>query len=145
MGEVRCLLGHNAKHLPWSCVSGGSQTTHAMTRAAHAVAMEAKKRLQEIAAKSLGGSPESYDVGNEKVFRKGGGASMTLAQAAQKAIQMGGIYDGHEINPDVNRFTKQSITALSGQGFIAAARDSSSRVMRRSREGQGSGAPFVPQ
>jgi len=115
--------GTNAKNLPWSCVSGGSQTTHAMTRAAHAVAEEAKKRLQEIAAKSLGGSPEQYDVGNEKVFRKGGGASMTLAQAAQKAIQMGGIYDGHEMNPDVNRFTKQSITALTGQGFIAAARD----------------------
>lgn len=34
--------GTNAKDLPWSCVSGGSQTTHAMTRAAHAVAMEAK-------------------------------------------------------------------------------------------------------
>ncbi len=115
--------GTNAKNLPWSCVSGGSQTTHAMTRAAHAVAEEAKKRLQEIAAKSLGGSPENYDVGNEKVFRKGGGASMTLAQVAQKAIQMGGIYDGHEINPDVNRFTKQSIAALAGQGFIAAARD----------------------
>ena len=115
--------GTNAKNLPWSCVSGGSQTTHAMTRAAHAVAEEAKKRLQEIAAKSLGGSPEQYDVGNEKVFRKGGGASMTLAQAAQKAVQMGGIYDGHESNPDVNRFTKQSVAALAGQGFIASARD----------------------
>ncbi len=115
--------GSNSKNLPWSCVSGGSQTTHAMTRAAHAVAEEAKKRLQEIAAKSLGGSPENYDVGNEKVFRKGGGASMTFAQAAQKAIQMGGIYDGHEVNPDVNRFTKQSVAALSGQGLVISARD----------------------
>lgn len=115
--------GSNSKNLPWSCVSGGSQTTHAMTRAAHAVAEEAKKRLQEIAAKSLGGSPEQYDVANEKVFRKGGGASMTLAQAAQKAIQMGGIYDGHEANPDLNRFTKESVAALAGQGFVAAARD----------------------
>ena len=34
--------GTNSKNLPWTCVSGGSQTTHAMTRAAHAVAMEAK-------------------------------------------------------------------------------------------------------
>jgi xanthine dehydrogenase molybdenum-binding subunit len=115
--------GTNAKNLPWSCVSGGSQTTHAMTRAAHAVAMEAKQRLKEIAAKSLGGTPENYDVGNEKVFRKGGGASMTLAQAAQKAIQMGGIYDGHEANPDVNRVTKKSAAALAGQGFVASARD----------------------
>ncbi len=115
--------GTNSKNVAWSCVSGGSQTTHAMTRAAHAVAEEAKKRLQEIAAKSLGGSPEQYDVGNEKVFRKGGGASMTLAQAAQKAIQMGGIYDGHEVNPDVNRYTRSAATALAGQGLVVSARD----------------------
>jgi xanthine dehydrogenase molybdenum-binding subunit len=115
--------GTNAKNLPWSCVSGGSQTTHAMTRAAHAVAMEAKLRLQEIAAKSLGGKPENYEVGGERVFRKGGGAGMTLAQAAQKAIQMGGIYDGHEANPDVNRFTKASVNALAGQGLIVSAKD----------------------
>ncbi len=115
--------GTNAKNLPWTCVSGGSQTTHAMTRAAHAVAMEAKKRLQEIAAKSLGGSPENYEVANERVFRKGGGAGMTLAQAAQKAIEMGGIYDGHEANPDVNKVTKASVAALAGQGFVASARD----------------------
>ena len=114
--------GTNAKNLPWSCVSGGSQTTHAMTRAAHAVAMEAKLRFQEIAAKSLGGKPEDYEVGNERVFRKGGGAGMTLAQAAQKAIQMGGIYDGHEANPDVNRFTKASVNALAGQGLIVSAK-----------------------
>ena len=115
--------GTNAKNVAWSCVSGGSQTTHAMTRAAHAVGMEAKKRLQEIAAKSLGGSPENYDVGNERVFRKGGGASMTLAQAAQKAIELGGIYDGHEVNPEVNRYTRSAANALAGQGLVVSARD----------------------
>ncbi|HWY49594.1 MAG TPA: xanthine dehydrogenase family protein molybdopterin-binding subunit [Bryobacteraceae bacterium] len=115
--------GSNTKNVAWSCVSGGSQTTHAMTRAAHAVAMEAKRRLQEIAAKSLGGKPEDYEVANERVFHKGGGAGMTLAQAAQKAIQLGGIYDGHETNPDVNRYTKASAKALAGQGLVVSARD----------------------
>ena len=115
--------GTNAKNLPWSCVSGGSQTTHAMTRAAHAVATEAKLRLQEIAAKSLGGNASDYEVGNQRVYRKGGGAGMSLAQAAQKAIQLGGIYDGHEVNKDVNRVTKQSVASLAGQGFVASARD----------------------
>ncbi len=115
--------GTNAKNLAWSCVSGGSQTTHAMTRAAHAVGEEAKLRLQEIAAKSLGGNPSDYVVANERVARKGGGAGMTLAQAAQKAIQLGGIYDGHEVNPDVNKFTKQAATALQGQGLVVSARD----------------------
>ncbi len=115
--------GTNAKNVAWSCVSGGSQTTHAMTRAAHAVAEEAKKRLQEIAAKSLGGSPDNYEVANERVFRKGGGAGMTLAQAAQKAIQLGGIYDGHEVNPEVNRYTRSAANALAGQGLVVSARD----------------------
>ena len=32
--------GNTCKNLPWSCPSGGSQTTHAMTRAAHAVACD---------------------------------------------------------------------------------------------------------
>jgi CO/xanthine dehydrogenase Mo-binding subunit len=115
--------GTNTKNVAWSCVSGGSQTTHAMTRAAHAVAMEAKRRLQEIAAKTSGGKPEDYEVANERVFRKGGGAGITLAQAAQKAIELGGIYDGHEVNPDVNRYTKASANALAGQGLVVSARD----------------------
>ena len=31
-------------------------------------------------------TPEQYEVANERVFHKGGGKSMTLAQAAQRAI-----------------------------------------------------------
>src|SRR3984893_12446543 len=115
--------GDTAKNLPFTCVSGGSQTTHAMTRAAHATAIEAKKRLQEIASKSLGGKPENYEVANERVFRKGGGASMTLAQAAAKAIQLGGVYDGHEPSADLNKLTKASMAALVGQGLVAAAKE----------------------
>jgi CO/xanthine dehydrogenase Mo-binding subunit len=115
--------GNTSKNLPWTCVSGGSQTTHAMTRAAHAAAMDGKQKLQEIAAKTLGGKPEQYEVANERVFRKGGGRSMTLAQAAQHAVQLGGKYDGHEPPEDVNKFTKASIAALAGQGLVAAAKD----------------------
>jgi CO/xanthine dehydrogenase Mo-binding subunit len=125
----RCevVWGNTAQNLPFTCVSGGSQTTHAMTRAAHAVAMDAKKKLQEIAAKKLGGRPENYEVGNERVFRKGGGAGMTLAQAAQYAIQLGGIYDGHVVPDDVHKLTKDSVAALAGQGLVAAAKDNYSR------------------
>ena len=115
--------GNTAKNLPFTCVSGGSQTTHAMTRAAYATAMDAKKKLQEIAAQKLGGRPEQYEVANERVFRKGSGAGMTLAQAAQRAIQLGGIYDGHEAPADVHKLTKESVAALAGQGLVAAAKD----------------------
>jgi xanthine dehydrogenase molybdenum-binding subunit len=115
--------GNTAKNLPFTCVSGGSQTTHAMTRAAYATAMDARKKLQEIAAKKLGGKPEQYEVAKERVFRKGGGASMTLAQAAKHAIELGGIYDGHDAPADVHKLTKASIAALAGQGLVAAAKD----------------------
>ena len=115
--------GDSSKNLPFTCVSGGSQTTHAMTRAAHATATDARRKLQELAAKKLGGKPENYDVANERVFRKGGGRGMTLAQAANYAIQVGGIYDGHEVSPDLNKVTKASVAAIAGQGLIAAAKD----------------------
>ena len=117
------VWGDTSKHFPYTCVSGGSQTTHAMTRAAHAVAMDARQKLQEIAAKSLGGKPEDYEVANERVFRKGSGSGITFAQAAQRAIELGGKYDGHEAPADVNKMTKASIAALAGQGLVAAARD----------------------
>ena len=117
------VWGNTQKNLPFTCVSGGSQTTHAMTRAAHATAMDAKKKLQEIAARKLGGKPEQYEVANERVFRKGGGAGMTLAQAAKHAIELGGVYDGHEAPADVHKLTKASVAALAGQGLVAAAKD----------------------
>ena len=116
------VWGNTTKNLPFTCVSGGSQTTHAMTRAAYATAMDAKKKLQEIAAKKLGGKPEQYEVANERVFRKGG-AGMTLAQAAKYAIQLGGVYDGHEAPADLHKLTKASVAALAGQGLVAAAKD----------------------
>ena len=121
----KCELawGDTSKHLPWSCVSGGSQTTHAMTRAAHAAATDAIKKLQQIAAKDLGGRPEDYVVANERVSRNSGGAGMTLAHAAQRAIELGGIYDGHEVPKEINVFTKRSAAALAGQGLMGVARD----------------------
>ena len=121
--KCEVVWGNTTKNLPFTCVSGGSQTTHAMTRAAHAAAMEAKKKLQEIAAKKLGGKPEQYEVGNERVFSKSGGPNMTLAQAAKYAIQLGGIYDGHEAPADVHKLTQASVAALAGQGLVAAAKD----------------------
>lgn len=117
------VWGDTSKHMPYTCVSGGSQTTHAMTRAAHAVGMETRKKLQEIAAKSLGGNPDDYEVASERVFRKHSSAGMTLAQAAQRAIELGGIYDGHQAPDGVNKATQASVAALAGQGLVVAARD----------------------
>src|SRR5216683_37450 len=119
----RCEVtwGTTSKNLPWSCVSGGSQTIHAMTRAAHAAASYGIKNAQEIAAKTLGGNAADYKVANERI--SGNGRSMTLAQVAQKAIELGGVYDGHELPKDINKITVTSATALAGQGLMGVARD----------------------
>ena len=109
--------GNTAKNLPWTCISAGSQTAHAMTRAAHAAATDAIKKLQEIAAKAHGGSPDAYKVADEQVSPDRA-ARMTFAQAAQKAIELGGKYDGHELPEDINNFTKTSAKNLVGQGLM---------------------------
>ena len=103
-------------------MSGGSQTTHAMTRAAHAAAADGIKKVQEIAAKTLGGSPDELQAWRTSKV-SGNGRSMTLAQVAQKAIELGGVYDGHELPKDINRYTVRSATALAGQGLMGVARD----------------------
>ena len=54
--QFEVVWGNTDKGLPWSCVSAGSQTVHAMTRAAHAGATDTKTKLQEVAARALGGN-----------------------------------------------------------------------------------------
>ena len=125
--KVEIVWGDTAKNLAWSCNSGGSQTIHAHTRTSHAAATDAIKKLQQIAAMDLGGRPEDYVVGGERVYRKGGGRGMTLAQAAKRAIELGGIYDGHELPKDINAMTTRSATALAGQGLMGVAKDNYKR------------------
>jgi xanthine dehydrogenase molybdenum-binding subunit len=52
---------------------------------------------------------------------------MSLARAAQRAIALGGKYDGHELPADINALTKASATALAGQGLMGVARDNYGR------------------
>ena len=123
--DVVIAWGDTSQHLPWTCVSGGSQTTHAMTRAAHAAASDAIAKAKEIAARKLGGNAESYRVAGGRV--SGGGGSLTLAQVAALAIEMGGKYDGHELPENINKVTTASATALAGQGLMGVARDTYKR------------------
>jgi xanthine dehydrogenase molybdenum-binding subunit len=127
----RCevIWGNTAKHLPWTCVQAGSMTTHSMTRATHAAASDLKLKLQEIAARDLGGSPAQYDVADERVFRKGNRSQgMSFAKAAQRALALAGKYDGHELPEDINGFTKASAGALAGQGLMGVAKDNYERA-----------------
>ncbi len=126
--KVEVIWGNTGKHLPWTCLSVGSQTTHAMTRANYAGAMDAKQKLQAIAAMDLGGSPDDYELGNERVYRRGNPArGLSYAQAARRAIELGGKYDGHVVPDDVNPMTKTSAAALVGLGLMGVAKDNHPR------------------
>jgi CO/xanthine dehydrogenase Mo-binding subunit len=122
--RVEVIFGDTSKHLPWSAMSVGSQTTHAMTRANYAGALDAKRKLQEIAAKDLGGSPDDYDVMDARVYRRGAPArGLSYQQAARRAIELAGKYDGHDLPDDIHPVTKASATALAGLGVMGVAKD----------------------
>jgi xanthine dehydrogenase molybdenum-binding subunit len=122
--KVEVNWGDTSKGLPWTCMSVGSQTTHAMTRANHAGAMDAKRKLQEIAAKDLGGSADDYVLGGERVFRKGNPSrGLSYAQAAKRAIELGGRYDGHEVPEDIHAVTKGAAKINAGLGLMGVAKD----------------------
>jgi xanthine dehydrogenase molybdenum-binding subunit len=122
--DVEVVWGDTSRHLPWSSVQAGSQTTHAHTRANHAAGLDAKQKLQEIAARDLGGRPDDYETSDGRVYRRSNPSQgMTLGRAATRAIELGGRYSGEEFNDDLNDMTKASVTGLAGQGLVAAARD----------------------
>ena len=122
--KVEVVWGDTGKGVPWSCLSVGSQTTHAMTRANFAGANDAKRKLQEIAAKDIGGSPDDYELGGERVYqRRNPGVGISYRQAAKRAIELGGKYDGHEVPDDINPMTKRAAAMHAGLGLMGVAKD----------------------
>ncbi|MET0292450.1 MAG: xanthine dehydrogenase family protein molybdopterin-binding subunit [Steroidobacteraceae bacterium] len=121
-----CVIerGDSRRNLPWNLGQFGSNTNFTMARTNFVAATDALNKLKEIAAKQFGGSPDQYDIDGKRVFRKGSpGTGLTYAQAAQKAIQLGGKFDGHELPEDINAMTKQSATAIAGTGLVGVAKD----------------------
>jgi len=122
--KVEVIWGNTGQHVPWTCLSVGSQTTHAMTRANLAGAEDARRKLQEIAAKDLGGVPGDYTLDGERVFaRNNPSRGMSYAQASKRALELGSRYDGHELPEDIHAFTKASASALAGLGLMGVAKD----------------------
>ena len=124
--------GDSSRNLPWSASQGGSSTTHAHSRSNWAAALDARQKLQEIAARDLGGSASDYEIGGERVYRRGNRSQgMSFVRAAQRAIELGGKYDGHELPEDINGMTTASATALAGQGLMGVAKDNFEEGGRR--------------
>ena len=121
-----CIVerGDTRKGLPWNIGQFGSNTSFTMARTNYVAAMDAVNKLKEIAAMDLGGAPADYDIGGERVFLKSDPTkSLTYAQAAQRAIELGGKFDGHENPTDINPMTAAAATSLAGTGSIGVAKD----------------------
>lgn len=123
------VRGDSRRHLPWNLGQFGSNTSYTMTRTNFVAATDAVNKLKEIAAMDLGGSAEDYDIGDHRVFRTDDNSvGMTYAEAAQRAIELGGRYDGHEVSDDLNPMTKASAAGVAGTGLVGVARDNLEQV-----------------
>jgi CO/xanthine dehydrogenase Mo-binding subunit len=121
-----CIVerGDTRKNLPWNIGQFGSNTSFTMARTNFAAASDAVAKLKEIAAMDFGGTPLDYDIGGERVFlRTDNTKGLTYAQAAQRAIELGGKFDGHETPVDINPMTAQAVTAIAGKGLVGVAKD----------------------
>ena len=123
------MRGDSRKHLPWNLGQFGSNTSYTMTRTNYVAAMDAVNKLKEIAAMDLGGTADDYDIGEHRVFRTDDEeVGMTYAQAAARAIELGGRFDGHEVPEDLNPMTKTSAAGVAGTGLVGVARDNLEQV-----------------
>jgi CO/xanthine dehydrogenase Mo-binding subunit len=122
--QVEIVWGDSSRGLPRSSNQAGSQTTHAHTRANHAAAIDAKGKIQEIAARVLGGAPGDYVLDGGRVSHRAvTGRSMTLVDVAKRAIELGAAFDGHVLPDDIHAETVVAAGHLAGQGLVGVARD----------------------
>jgi xanthine dehydrogenase molybdenum-binding subunit len=119
--QVEIVWGDSTRGMPHSSVQAGSQTTHAHTRANYAAAEDALRKIRTIAARTLGGNANAYRVDNGRVMGPGG--SMSFAQVAERAIALGGEFDGHVLPDDINAATVPAATMHAGTGLVGVAKD----------------------
>jgi CO/xanthine dehydrogenase Mo-binding subunit len=118
------VRGDSSKHLPWNFGQFGSNSSFTMSRTNYVAAMDALTKLKEIAAMDLGGAPDDYDIGEHRVFNKANPEQgLTYAAAAQRAIELGGKYAGHEVPEDLNPITVSAAAGVAGTGLVGVAKD----------------------
>ena len=125
-----CVLhyGKSTENLPWSSAQNGSNTSFTHSRANYVAALDAVQKLKEIAASRLGGTDVDYDIGDERVFAiSDPDRSMSYAEVAQAAIEMGGRYDGSEVPDEIHEVTKLAVGGIRGTGLVGVAKDTLGR------------------
>ncbi len=122
----RCeiMRGRSDNHLPHSSGQGGSNTIFTHTRTNWVAAQDAITKLKEIAAADLGGSADDYEIGDERVYQSADSSKgLSYAQAAQRAMELGGKYSGQEYPDDINPLTQLAVQGLAGTGLIGVSKD----------------------
>jgi xanthine dehydrogenase molybdenum-binding subunit len=122
----RCeiLHGRSDNHLPHSSGQGGSNTIFTHTRTNWVAAQDAITKLKEIAVIDLGGEADDYEIGDERVFLSSDPSQgLTYAQAAQRAMELGGKYSGQEYPEDINPLTQLAVQGIAGTGLVGVAKD----------------------
>ncbi len=123
---ARCEIhrGDSSRGLPWNSSQAGSNTSFTLSRTNYVAAMDAIQKLKEIAALEIGGSADDYDIANEVVFNRANPSRrLTYAQAASRAIELGGRYTGRELPEEINEMTRRAAEGLAGTGLMGVARD----------------------
>ncbi|MFV2090760.1 MAG: xanthine dehydrogenase family protein molybdopterin-binding subunit, partial [Pseudomonadales bacterium] len=121
-----CIIhhGNSSLHLPWSSYQAGSNTTFTHTRANYVAAEDLLKKMKEIAALTLGGTPDRYDVADERVFDTANGTrSMSYGEVAAQAIELGGKFSGETYPEDIHEVTQRAVQGLAGSGLIGVSKD----------------------
>jgi CO/xanthine dehydrogenase Mo-binding subunit len=86
--------------------------------------MDAVNKLKEIAAMDLGGAPADYDIGGHRVFKTSNPDEfLTYAQAAQRAIELGGKFSGATPPEDIHEITQIAVRGIAGTGLVGVAKD----------------------
>ena len=118
------VYGNTEYHLPHSSVQGGSNTIFTHTRSNWVGAEDAVLKLKEIAAAEFGGTVADYSIGDERVFRNDDSSQgMSYAEAATRAVELGGKYSGEVTPDDIHPITQRAVQAMAGSGLIGVAKD----------------------
>lgn len=123
---VEVKWGHSERE-PNSIIQAGSLTTFTESHSQHAAALLAIEYLQELAAHELGGDPEDYVVEDGEVFHEDDtDQALTLGEAAEVAIELGGKYTAEELpnEDDLGGATIHAATEAAGSGLVAPASSS---------------------
>ena len=123
--RVDIVTGRTDLHLPITSPQDGSNSIFTNTRTFYGAAQDMLAKMKEIASGDLGGTPEDYDISNERVHQIANeSVGMTFGQVAARALELGGKYTGSSDLPEeLAEWTQISVSRLAGTAFMGVFHD----------------------